>query len=121
MTLKDADELIKQIQTTYCRDCKDCTKDKDFFHCNIEQIIGIIQYAHTIDLWHYPSRGELPDKDWTKHHLNVSKECFVLTKRGIGTIARWDNDYKMWFENQPNAPITEVIAWQYFEPPKEEA
>lgn len=70
--------------------------------------------------WHYPSRGELPDKDWSKHLLNVSKECFVLTKRGIGTIARWDNDYKTWFENQPHLPVPDVIAWQYFVSPEEE-
>lgn len=74
-----------------------------------------------IRIWHYPSRGEIPDKDWSKYPLNVSKECFVLTKRGIGTIARWDNDYRTWFENQPHLPVPDVIAWQYFEPPKEEA
>ena len=80
-----------------------------------------IDAAPTVDSWHYPSRGELPDKDWTKHPLNVSKECFVLTKRGVGTIARWDNDYRTWFENQPHLPVPDVIAWQYFVPPKEEA
>lgn len=69
--------------------------------------------------WHYPSKGELPDKDWSKHP-NISKECFVLTKRGIGTIARWDNDYRMWFENQPPLPVRGVVAWQYFVPPKKE-
>lgn len=72
------------------------------------------------DRWHYPSRGELPDKDWTKHPLNVSKECFVFTKFGIGTVARWDNDYKTWFEKNTRLPVMEVIAWQYFVPPKEE-
>lgn len=70
--------------------------------------------------WHYPSKGEMPDKDWSKHPLNVSKECFVFTKRGIGTIARWDEDYRTWFEKMPHLPVTEVIAWKYFEPPKEE-
>ncbi len=71
--------------------------------------------------WHYP-KEELPDKDWTKHPKNISKECLIFTKRGIGTIARWDNDYKTWFENQPpHLPVLEVVAWQYFVPPKEEA
>lgn len=71
------------------------------------------------DRWHYPSRGEIPDKDWSKHPLNVSKKCFVLTKRGVGTIARWDNDYRMWYE-RPRLAVIEVIAWQYFIPPKKE-
>lgn len=71
--------------------------------------------------WHYPSKGELPDKDWTKHPANISKECFIITKGGIGAIARWDNDYRIWFENQPHLPATEVIAWRYFVPPEEEA
>ena len=70
--------------------------------------------------WHYPAKGEIPDKDWSKYPLNVSKECFVFTKYGIGTIARWDNDCIMWFE-RPHLPVLEVIAWQYFVPPKEEA
>ena len=70
--------------------------------------------------WHYPSKGEIPDKDWSKHPQNISKECFVVTKRGIGTIARWDNDYRMWFE-RPRLAVIDVIAWQYFETPKEEA
>ena len=69
--------------------------------------------------WHYPSRGELPDKDWSKHPLNVSKECFVVTKRGVGTIARWDDDYRTWFE-KPRLAVIDVIAWQYFVPPKKE-
>lgn len=71
------------------------------------------------DRWHYPSKGEIPDKDWSKHPANISKECWVVTKRGVGTIARWDNDYRTWFENQPpHLPVTEVIAWQYFVPPR---
>lgn len=69
--------------------------------------------------WHYPSRGEFPDKDWSKHPDNVSKECFVVTKRGVGTIARWDNDYRMWYE-RPRLAVIEVIAWQYFIPSKKE-
>ena len=107
----------------------DADKLKDWFfrpysneesYSNIE-VARRIDQAPAVDLWHYPSRGELPDKDWSKHPLNVSKKCFVFTKRGIGTIARWDNDYRTWFEKNPFLPVIEVIAWQYFEPPKEEA
>lgn len=81
------------------------------------ELVEELERAPTIDPWHYPSRGELPDKDWSKHPLNVSKECFVVTKRGIGTIAWWDNDYRTWFE-RPHLPVLEVIVWQYFVPPK---
>lgn len=86
----------------------------------IGYIAGAKENAPTVNLWHYPSKGELPDKDWKKHPLNVSKECFVLTKRGVGLIATWDNDYETWFEKATHFSVMEVIAWQYFEPPKEE-
>lgn len=79
----------------------------------------VIDRMPTVDLWKYPSKGEIPDKDWSKHPLNVSKECFVVTKRGVGTIARWDNDYRTWFE-RPRLAVIDVIAWQYFIPPKKE-
>lgn len=115
MKLIDKDRLLKAIDK-YDKECEDILIEPSAY-----SIYNIIKDCPAIDPWHYPSRGELPDKDWTKHPDNVSEECFVLTKRGIGTIARWDNDYRTWFENQPRLPITEVIAWQYFEPPKEEA
>lgn len=111
MRIIDADKLKKTIadplNSAYGVDCTKYTRK-------------LIDYAPTVDQWHYPSRGELPEKDWTKHPLNVSKKCFVVTKMGIGTIARWDNDCIMWFE-RPQLPVLEVIAWQYFVPPKEEA
>ena len=90
------------------------------FVCGDEEYTAMAIAVEALEAtkWYYPSRGELPDKDWSKHPLNVSKECFVFTKFGIGTIARWDNDCLMWFE-RPHLPVLEVIAWQYFEPPKE--
>jgi hypothetical protein len=114
MKLIDADEVLKEIKE-YEDGCKMLLLDED-----PRVIKQHIMFAPTVDLWKYPSKGEIPDKDWSKHPLNVSEECFVLTKRGIGTIARWDNDYRTWFENQPHLPVPDVIAWQYFEPPKEE-
>ena len=112
--LIDAEELIKEIQ----RHNKGC-ENKLFGH-TANDIVKLIDATPTVDRWHCPSKGELPGKDWTKHPKNISESCFILTKRGIGTIARWDADYKTWFENQPHLPVTEVIAWQYFVPPKEE-
>lgn len=112
MRIIDADELERRIREA----------EKIFY--DIEDVgiaIDCIDATKTISEWHYPSRGEIPDKDWSKHPLNVSKKCFVLTKEGVGTIARWDNDYRIWFEKNPFVPVVDVIAWQYFVPPKEEA
>lgn len=110
----DADNLIKDVHEEW-DPVRIWDETGDATACEIERLIDA---QPTVDPWHYPSKGELPDKDWSKHPLNVSKECFVLIERGVGTIARWDNDYKMWFENQPKAPVIKVIAWQYFVPPK---
>lgn len=110
MRLIDADELLKQIQTTYCRDCKDCNKDKDFFHCHIEQIIGLIHYAPTVDLWHYIAKGELPPK---------KKPVFCLLWNGNYVVAshldddEWTTNGRFTFDG--------VRCWQYIVPPKEEA
>ena len=113
--LIDADELIKQIQTTYCKDCKYCNKDKEFFHCLIEQIIGDIHYAPTVDLWHYPSKGELPDKD---------VECLVRTTSGNNFIAMIDSSDNCWCTGEFFSESLRddcVECWQYITPPKEEA
>ena len=112
----DADNLIKDVHEEWDPVCI-WDETGDATACEIERLIDA---QPTVDLWHYPAKGEIPDKDWSKHPNNVSKECFVLTKNGIGTIARWDNDYKTWFERMSQLHVTEVIAWQYFIPPKEE-
>lgn len=104
MRIIDADKFLEDMKST----------DRYFM------VKFDIERAPTVDLWHYPSKGELPEKDWTKYPANVSKECFVLTERGIGTIARWDNDYKTWFEKPHDFAVTKVIAWQYFVPPNKE-
>ena len=108
--LIDADELIKQIQTTYCKDCKYCNKDKEFFHCLIEQIIGDIHYAPTVDLWHYPSKGELPDKDGEYLAAFKTNGGFI-----INDVVKYRVD-RGWLgiHGKP-------YAWQYIVPPKEEA
>ena len=91
------------------------------FVCGDEEYTAMAIAVEALEAtrWYYPSRGEFPDKDWSKHPANISKECFVVTKRGIGTIARWDNDYRMWFE-KPRLAVIDVIAWQYFVSPKKE-
>ena len=91
------------------------------FVCGDEEYTAMAIAVRALEatMWHYPSKGEIPDKDWSKHPANISKECFVVTKRGVGTIARWDNDCRMWFE-KPRLAVIDVIAWQYFTPPEKE-
>lgn len=110
MRLIDADELLKQIQTTYCRDCKDCNKDKDFFHCCIEQIIGDIQYAPTVDPWHYPAKGELP----------TEKELLLMKIPGCYVLGWYYK--KNWFMDDGELTVLpyDVSRWQYIVPPQEE-
>lgn len=106
----DADGLIKHIQTTYCRDCKDCNKDKDFFHCRIEQIIGDIHYASTVDQWHYPSKGEYPKEDELALCLQSDGTIPFI---GVYSNNKWFNWYtKFIYEFEPK-------CWQYIIPPKE--
>lgn len=118
MRLIDADDRIEFIKNVYCPEC-DNYNGVRCRACPINDMIEAIDKAPTVDPWHYPSKGEVPDKDWSKHPANISKECFVVTKRGVGTIARWDNDYRMWFE-KPRLAVIDVIAWQYFVPPDKE-
>ena len=94
----------------------DGAEPKERFYSEIKLKEAFIN-GFNADRWHYPSRGEFPDKDWSKHPANISKECWIITKRGVGTIARWDNDYRMWFE-RPRLAVIDVIAWQYFVPPE---
>ena len=113
------DEAIKYILQNWF----DGDENVNAFVCGDEEYTAMAIAVEALEAtkWHYPSRGEIPDKDWSKHPLNVSKKCFVLTKEGVGTIARWDNDYRIWFEKNPFVPVVDVIACQYFVPPKEEA
>ena len=120
MTDKDFKTKIKTFSNKELLEQMDFMAD-GYYSDLVEVCLEELRCRLEATKWHYPSKGELPDKDWTKHPLNISEECFVLTKRGIGTIARWDNDYKTWFENQPHLSVPDVIAWQYFVPPKEEA
>lgn len=64
--------------------------------------------------WHYPSRGELPDKD---------VECLVHTKSGNNFIAMIDSSDNCWCTGEFFSEYLRdnyVLAWQYIVPPKEE-
>ena len=141
MRLIDADELIKQIQITYCKDCKDCNKNKEFFHCCIEQIIGDIYYAPTIneyhfimkgyeqgfndkrqeairaERWHYPSKGEYPKEN--------EPVCALVYGFDKPMIVRWykdDNEDLCWQDCWDYClyKADEIRCWQYIVPPQEE-
>ncbi len=65
------------------------------------------------DRWHYPSKGELPDKDgryWVMRYDDVSRTLFADI---------------LWFENNTwwnrlHTGDYAVRAWQYIVPPQEE-
>lgn len=75
--------------------------------------------------WHYPSRGEYPAE---------GEEVFCCLKRPDGFVKNWyETGYynrQKWSCNVDEDFLSEllisgykleVIAWQYIEPPKEEA
>lgn len=71
---------------------------------------------HTLrDLWHYPAKGELPDKD---------VECLVCTKSGNKLIAMIDSSDNCWCTGAFFSEYLSdncVACWQYIVPPEEEA
>lgn len=62
--------------------------------------------------WHYPAKGELPDKD---------VECLVLTKSGNKLIAMIDSADNCWCTGAFFSEYLSdncIACWQYFVPPE---
>ena len=111
MRLIDADKLKKTIadplNSAYGVDCTEYTRK-------------LIDQSPTIDLWHYPSKGELPDKDGEylcrylckhyKHNLRFTKVSHYRVKDN-----KW---YQLIYDKEHRVPKPD--AWQYIIPPKEE-
>lgn len=68
-----------------------------------------IDAAPTVDQWRYPAKGELP---------NCTQRVLICYGREEHLkIVWWRQDFHRFGDALP----TEIIAWQYIEPPKEEA
>ena len=54
-------------------------KTEGYYSRQREVCLEELKYRMEATEWHYPSKGEIPDKDYSKHPANISKECFVLS------------------------------------------
>ena len=100
MRLIDADELHKELEK----------KGRPIGYNEYKIFYDLIDDAPTIDQWHYPSKGEYPTEKDRQYFCKV-KKC----KKDWYEVVGWTGKY--WILNDDE----EVVAWQYFVPPKEEA
>lgn len=83
----------------------------------VDVFIQTLSQAPTVDPWHYPSKGELPDRDgeylcrYYKYDLHFSKVLFYRVEDN-----KW---YNLVYDEEYRAPKPD--AWQYIVPPEEEA
>ena len=103
----DADDRIEFIKNAYCLEC-DNYNGVRCRACPINDTIEAIDDAPTIDLWHYPSQGELPLR-------GEQVLCWLWNGDYVLAFIREDNE---WTTNGKNA-FDGVRCWQYIEPPKE--
>ena len=73
----------------------------------------VIDNIPTVDLWHYPAKGEYPQNN---------KWVFVYLNDDTATVGLYCSWAKLkWIDNYENAIYNEdIVAWQYIVPPKEE-
>lgn len=109
MRLIDADDRIDFIKNSYCLEC-DNYNGVRCRACPINDTIEEIDNSPTVDLWHYPSKGEYP----TEKELVLMKipGCYVLGWYDAGN----------WFIDDGELTVLKcnVSRWQYIIPPKEE-
>lgn len=82
----------------------------------------VIDDMPTVDLWHYPSKGELPPMD-ERVYLWMEGDVFpVVAKRHAFKSHNeewsWDCYWGSGFILKHNDE--RIVAWQYIVPPKEE-
>lgn len=72
----------------------------------------VIDNMPTVDLWHYPSKGEYPQNN---------KWVFVYLNDDTATVGLYCSYAELkWIDNYENKIYeNEIIAWQYIIPPKE--
>ena len=111
MRIIDADELAKHVTEAYTpEECATkCAFPDDF--------ITRISDMPTLDKWHYPAEGELPEKDgeylcrYYKYNLRFSKVSHYRVEDNKWYNLVYDEEYR----------VPKPDAWQYIIPPKEEA
>ena len=101
MRLIDADELKKCLPPDYVEMDGHCVKNG---------ILNLVDDAPTVDLWHYPSKGELPEKDG-EYFITVRLEGGGF----LNALALYYVD-RGWL-----GMFNKPYAWQYITLPKEEA
>lgn len=78
-------------------------------------IYGVEYYidkAPTVDLWHYPSKGEYPKDD---------EEVLCWYESDIKAVAQYFASDGIWFCDALFDVHRPPVCWQYITPPKEEA
>lgn len=81
----------------------------------VEACIEELRCRLSANEWHYPSKGEMPDKDI---------ECLVHTISGNNFIAMLDSSDNCWCTGEFFSEYLSndcVVCWQYIILPKEEA
>lgn len=113
MRLIDADALIEQIEDVHCKGC-DSYNGVKCRACDICIGIDYLEEAPTFDPWHYPAKGEYPTEGEDVVAL-VKAGKKMLKGIGVYINQEWAIRHReeMW--------LIEPYAWQYIEPPKEEA
>jgi hypothetical protein len=86
------------------------------FVCGDEEYTAMAIAVRALEatMWHYPSKGEMPDKD---------VECLVHTKSGNNFIAMIDSSDNCWCTGEFFSEYLRddyVLAWQYIVPPEKE-
>ena len=97
MRIIDADKFLEDMKST----------DRYFM------VKFDIERAPTVDLWHYPSKGELPEKD---------TKCLVHTIADNYYVALIDSSDKCWCTGEMFEKILrpgDIDRWQYIVPPRE--
>lgn len=110
MRLIDADELLKNAYKS-----GDWDRGEHPMVVDVEDIEG----APTVDLWHYPSKGEVPPFD---KHLSDENEVLLYFRnksKAIGWYIK-TKDREGWLTDYGWEPLDKVLAWQYIISPKEE-
>lgn len=104
MRLIDVDELKKTAEY--------CELDSSSINQSSKTYIALedIDNAPTIDLWHYPSKGELPIE---------GEEVLCKLPYNNYAVGKYNTQFEYFgFEDTNLTPIN-IECWQYIIPPKE--
>ena len=115
--LIDADDRIEFIKNAYCPEC-DNYNGVRCRACPINDMIEAIDDAPTVDLWKYPSRGEMPKDNFS--YVLVAKDNEVFYGAYVDPLEQWVIYPLNGMQTRYYA--SKVDAWMPLPPPpKEEA